>query len=399
MAISIKQYPATASLAQTPIAFSVSESAGLYSQLGFIYQANLYYWTGSIAQSGSYKYQLQKYPNASNFGIFDMSKIIASAFGNSAYVSQSDIRYFKAEFNYQYQSGSSYITASSNVSSGVYYALDGYLLTQNDTIGEQLNNNTVFFPFLTSGPNSQSVQITDHGTIGLWSLTMGSSTAPTTIGYTASYAGGLVSYHNYSVPALSAGNPTYQLVAQIPFAPQTIDSAISGGFAASTLESYTIQAYAGGTAVGSSIRLGIFDECKYTPVRIQWKNRFGQFDYFDFPKVNRQSFKTKSKDYRPQIGSWNAETLTTSTNETTIQKYIIDTDETILVNTDWLTEDYNDIFKELMVSPEIYWQYNYPAVKPLSITTSDIQFKTVVNDQLIQYSFTFNVGQSYKLIL
>ena len=52
-----------------------------------------------------------------------------------------------------------------------------------------------------------------------------------------------------------------------------------------------------------------------------------------------------------------------------------------------------------MVSPEIYWLYDYPAVKPLSIATSDLQFKTVVNDQLIQYSFTFNVGQSYKLIL
>jgi hypothetical protein len=106
VAIIINQRPATASLAQSPIAFSVSESAGLYSQLGFVYTANLYYWTGSISNSGSYDYQLQKFPNASNFGIFDLSKILASTFNNNAYANPSDVRYFKCDFNFQYQSGS-----------------------------------------------------------------------------------------------------------------------------------------------------------------------------------------------------------------------------------------------------------------------------------------------------
>ncbi len=162
MAIVINQVPASASLAQSPVAFSVSESAALYSNLGFVYTANLYYWSGSISNSGSYKYQLQKYPNAANYGIFDLSKILSSTFKNNAYANPSDIRYFKVDFNYQYQSGSQYITGS-NTTSSLYYALDGYLLSRNQTIGTELNQNTVFYPFLTDGPQSQSALASDWG--------------------------------------------------------------------------------------------------------------------------------------------------------------------------------------------------------------------------------------------
>jgi hypothetical protein len=73
----------------------------------------------------------------------------------------------------------------------------------------------------------------------------------------------------------------------------------------------------------------------------------------------------------------------------------------ISVNTNWLTEDYNDILKQLMVSDEIYWIYDEPntSVRPLTISTSNIVFKTGVTDKLIQYSFDFDYGQGYKLIL
>jgi hypothetical protein len=55
-----------------------------------------------------------------------------------------------------------------------------------------------------------------------------------------------------------------------------------------------------------------------------------------------------------------------------------------------------------MVSDEIYWIYDetdYNKLRPLSIATSNISFKTGVVDKLIQYSFEFNLGQSYKLIM
>ena len=54
-----------------------------------------------------------------------------------------------------------------------------------------------------------------------------------------------------------------------------------------------------------------------------------------------------------------------------------------------------------MVADEIYWLYDQDSflVKPLTIQTNSLQFKTGVNNKLIQYTITFDIGQPYKLIL
>ena len=116
--------------------------------------------------------------------------------------------------------------------------------------------------------------------------------------------------------------------------------------------------------------------------------------------VNRQSISTSRRNYQPQLGSFQARTLSYNTYDSQTLAYIIDTKQNISVNSNWLTEDYNDILKQLLVSDEIYWmQYNTTEVTPLTILTSNIQFKTGVVDKLIQYQFEFQLGQNYKLII
>ena len=76
MALSITQTPATSSLAQSPIIFTVAESnlVNLTSS-SFQYIGELYYWTGSVLNSGSLSdYTIAKYPNSSNVGIFDLNR-------------------------------------------------------------------------------------------------------------------------------------------------------------------------------------------------------------------------------------------------------------------------------------------------------------------------------------
>jgi uncharacterized membrane protein YhdT len=53
MSVIISQTPATASLAQSPIIFSVYSTGSVVSNSGFQYMADLYYWTGSVSDSGS----------------------------------------------------------------------------------------------------------------------------------------------------------------------------------------------------------------------------------------------------------------------------------------------------------------------------------------------------------
>ena len=77
MSISITQSPASASLAQSPIIFTVAESNPLLiNSSSFQYVGELYYWTGSVIASGSLSdYTISKFPNTSNVGIFDLNRI------------------------------------------------------------------------------------------------------------------------------------------------------------------------------------------------------------------------------------------------------------------------------------------------------------------------------------
>jgi hypothetical protein len=55
----------------------------------------------------------------------------------------------------------------------------------------------------------------------------------------------------------------------------------------------------------------------------------------------------------------------------------------------------------MLVSEEIYWikDESSTVLTPITIATDSIVFKTGVVDKVIQYSFEFNFGQGYKLIL
>jgi len=155
------------------------------------------------------------------------------------------------------------------------------------------------------------------------------------------------------------------------------------------------------TEVGNCLYFEEICEQKYPNVRVKWKNRYGQFDYHNFYLVNRQSFTTTNRQYSPQIGSWEGNTLSYNNYDSGKLNYIVDSEQSITVNSGYITEDYNEIFKQLLVSEEIYWVYDEEneLLKPITIATQNVTFKTGVVDKLIQYQFDFQWGQGYKLIL
>ena len=387
MSLSITQTPASCSLAQSPIIFSVLENTNVINSSSFQYVGELYYWTGSISQSSSVPdYTIIKYPNNTGTGIFDLNRIINSTLTDLAIANTSNVQYFASDFYWQWLSGSVFVTGS-HVKSSTYKALDGYQIFQ-ESIGQQLNTLSPFYPLLTDGPATQSAFDFNYGTAGVYTGDIG-ATIPTKIVYTSNL--GSANY-NVSSSASSSGQ-----IYQYPIGPS------QSGFPLSTsgLTYFTVQAYSGSTALGQAIQYDVVCNQKYPNVRIKWKNRFGQFDYYNFNMVNKQSFQTERKTYQPQLGTWEGTGLSYQKYDSSNLNYIVDSKQSISVNSYWLSEDYNDILKELLVSDEIYWVYdeanNY--VRPLTIATQNIVFKTGVVDHLIQYQFDFNFGQAYKLIL
>jgi hypothetical protein len=194
---------------------------------------------------------------------------------------------------------------------------------------------------MTDGPATQSAFIDNYGTAGIYGGTAG-GVVPTKIVYTSNL--GTADYN------VSSSTATSGQVYQYPIGPS------QSGFPLSTsgMTYFTTQAYNASTPLGTPILYSIDCIQKYPNVRIKWKNRYGQFDYFNFYMVNRQSFQTEKRTYQPQLGSWEASTLSYQNYDSGILNYITDSKQSIQVNSFWIPESYNDILKELLVSDEIY---------------------------------------------
>jgi hypothetical protein len=386
MAITINQRPPSTNLAQSPIAYSVID--GAYASSSFYYTCTLQIWTGSLSASGSgTQYALRKFPNASGYGIFDVSRFVNSSLTNLAYQATSSAVFFKPTFNYNYNNG----TTGSNVVGPVSIGLDGY-----SVFPEAINTNptaSALWPFMTDGPVSQSVLIDDKGFLGI--ATSGSSNTQLT--YIATYANGNKISNTVN---FANGTATNSIISWAGFGPtqpgySTYIPTTSGS---SELVSYRVQSTA---TPAKGIDFQVVCPQYYTPVRIFWKNRYGQFDWLNFYLRNTQTFDTEQRVYQPQLGSWNSSALTYNAYQTATQRYIVDATQTMTVNTNYLQEAYNEIMKQLLVTDEVYWMYNQTdsLVKPLTIKTSNLTFKTGVNDKLIQYTITFDIGQPFKLII
>ena len=388
MSLSITQTPALVSLAQSPIIFTVAESdANLLTSSSFQYIGNLYYWQGGLNASGSTaEYIINKYPNNSGVGIFDLNRIINSTLTDLAIANTSNVEYYAVEFYTQYYNGATFVTGS-HIRSQTYKALDGYGVFQ-EPIGQNITSASAFWPLMTDGPVTQSALIENYGSASVYVGTAGGTLQPNKIVYTSDLGTANLT--------ISGNTSSSAQTAQYPIGPSAAGFPLSGSFTY-----FTTQAYNNSTPLGLPITYTIDCIQKYPNVRIKWKNRYGQFDWFNFYMVNRQSFQTEKRTYQPQLGSWESSTLSYQNYDSGILNYITDSQQSIQVNSFWISQDYNELLKQLLVSDEIYWVYNEPngLVRPLTIVTSDIVFKTGVVDHLIQYQFDFNFGQAYKLII
>jgi hypothetical protein len=221
-----------------------------------------------------------------------------------------------------------------------------------------------------------------------------SITASYTTGGTYTGSIGMSSFPDATNSGNQIGSfPTAPADTALPFSPMP----------KTNLDTYQLNFYSGSVKLGPTFNYEVVCKHYYEPIRIAWKNRYGQFDWLNFYKRHDIQFNTTQRIYQPQLGSWNSSTLSYNQYQTREQRYIVDTTEVLSCNTDWLEEGYNELMKQLLVSDEIYWLYDQtdlnPKVRPLTIQTNSLLFKTHVNNKLIQYTITFDIGQPYKLIL
>jgi len=143
----------------------------------------------------------------------------------------------------------------------------------------------------------------------------------------------------------------------------------------------------------------------YESIRLCWLNQWGVWDYYTFTQKSVRSISTTGSTYEQLAGTWNEAAYRVNSYKGGKKAFRVNATEKITMNSDFVSESENEMFEELINSPEVYILEGYQTdgtfsalnqyVKPVRLTTSSFTKKTVANDKLIQY--TFEVEKSKTL--
>ena len=198
----------------------------------------------------------------------------------------------------------------------------------------------------------------------------------------------------YPFPISITGDGTYQASGvgeydRIQFQAQTTDNQSSLSL---SLESVSVTE----SVADRIINVEDIEECKYTPYKIIFRNKLGAKQELWFFKSSRLSMQIERdkfqgntiKDYRNNIISSHR-----GVNFSTMSK------QTLTINSGFVPESFNEVFKQLMLSEQVWIDYNQQ-VLPINISNQSIDYKTSLNNKLINYTidveFSFNTTNNVR---
>lgn len=127
------------------------------------------------------------------------------------------------------------------------------------------------------------------------------------------------------------------------------------------------------------------EECKYTPVTIDFVNRYGAWQREFFFKASNDNFSVENTEYNLM------QTFTTVSSVTTYnalegQRKVFNANgkKSIKVNTGWVAESWSEVLKQIMLSERILIND-----KPAKINSKSTELFKHINTKQINYSLEF----------
>ena len=384
-------------------------------------------------------------PNNAGIGIFNFSNIVENyvkadnmaALGSSYKGTETDIdnphpihlidkfslnmnsiRYLAIQFRIEYLGATNCAGDQNNdivreacgeeVNSTTFTLMNGYvketdiLTKQGDNFGYDLNEFIITVSsdkFLSNAPTTRYAAKEDYGTIAY----LAGDSKLTSIEIDINHAGGIA---NLSFPrTLNNGayngwsaNTDKNLV-YFGCYPGNLRENYYFNFYLDTMTSYEIYGLlsTGASVPGPTINIQCPDLMGYAPIRLAWLNQWGVWDYYTFNKKSVKSLSTKGTTYNQLAGTWNESAYRLDSYKGGKKSFRVNATEKIKMNTDFVNEDHNTMFEELMNSPEVYILDGFQTdaaysalnqyVTPVRLVSKSFTTKTVANDRLIQYTF------------
>ena len=129
---------------------------------------------------------------------------------------------------------------------------------------------------------------------------------------------------------------------------------------------------------------------KFEPYKVTFVNKFGALQDIWFSLKSIESLNTTGETYKANVV--NFDTLTYDNYKPQVAQYNKMGKESITLNTNYLTEDYNEVIKQLMMSEQVWLTKltNEELVLGVIPKTQNVTYKTSVNDRLVQYTINFD---------
>jgi hypothetical protein len=131
----------------------------------------------------------------------------------------------------------------------------------------------------------------------------------------------------------------------------------------------------------SQINVEYQDECLYTPYRLTFINRNGVYERLWFFKNSEKKASYDKDEFRRNTMSAGSYNLVDHQQKNLFKK----SKETLKINSGFYSEDFNDVFNQLMLSESVWINYNSREL-PVNIKDSSFTFKTRFNEKLINHT-------------
>jgi hypothetical protein len=137
------------------------------------------------------------------------------------------------------------------------------------------------------------------------------------------------------------------------------------------------------------INVEILEECKYEPKKVTFINKFGALQDMYFFKKSVERMNVEKESYKSNILSGS----TYNRSNHVYRDFNLVGKESVTLSSGFLSEEYNEVFKQMMLSEKV-WVTNITEdgeqVLPINVKTSDITYKTSLNDKLVEYTIEFD---------
>ena len=238
--------------------------------------------------------------------------------------------------------------------------------------------------FLTNQPAEVYIKnSTDRGTLSFMQI------------YSAATRMKLITYQN------SGGTKTYYLantgitsdsVVHIPSGIWNLNNLPNSGATINLSTDYKYSLNADNGSTISEVKTYLIDtKCgKYSTVRLQFLNRLGGFDYFNFNLVSKKTISVtrntyrKVLDYNYQLGDRGSTVLD------------VDGQYSYKVTSDWISDVESVWLEELITSPEVFVINSDGTATPIILDESNFEVKNSLNDKLFNYSFSYKLASKFN---